>query len=465
MPTPPQAAHANKNHRFTESPVAMAPPVAALQALAALGFPAPDGEDSSVELGLPSEVWRVVLEGRDLAVTCPSRAAFAEVAIPPALARLAAIPTLRLLAVAGPSAAAARRLEERMSSWAEVLGFSMARMASPCSGGVGFAAGSAAGDRSPRCGVARTDSIAATAEQLGGGDGELLLLLAWEEGGPSDAEVESLRSGLQCLAVPAQVVILVEAWTSAARLLASDVLDQPAVLSLAPPAASQAMTHSETPKLIHCRQIGVPPDTDTHAGSQLEIRAPGHGSSSEATASETSHRHYNDLAMTPLPHHQSATPPTQPSSHLIEEGQKSTDHIDVGKLIGAAARDRMHEDELQASQHEEDDPLDEVSDEDCKDWEKSAEARLLAKYMANIVCRSSNPDLRAAVLSLLPKARKRKAAASACIANLTDAAGANGETSATGASGIDELEESSIRDGIAALMAVPGRVPNLRQPG
>ncbi|CAE7797770.1 Ada [Symbiodinium sp. CCMP2456] len=73
---------------------------------------------------------------------------------------------------------------------------------------------------------------------------------------------------------------------------------------------------------------------------------------------------------------------------------------------------------------------------------EEADAAALASYMANIICRSQDRELRAAVRAMLPKVslRKRKAGSQ------------DRQGTGTGEHGFDEHEDAELRAGIAALL-------------
>merc|ERR1712232_1438416 len=74
-------------------------------------------------------------------------------------------------------------------------------------------------------------------------------------------------------------------------------------------------------------------------------------------------------------------------------------------------------------------------------------ASMIAKYIANIVCRSSNTEFRDAVFQLLPAPRKRKPSE-----HEQDPSTIQG-TSTFQETGQEELQKDAVQDAIATLLA------------
>eukprot|EP00931_Biecheleriopsis_adriatica_P031481 TRINITY_DN18458_c0_g1_i1.p1 TRINITY_DN18458_c0_g1~~TRINITY_DN18458_c0_g1_i1.p1 ORF type:complete len:461 (+),score=118.23 TRINITY_DN18458_c0_g1_i1:73-1383(+) len=258
-----------------------------------------------------------MLGGRDLAISCPTKSDWHGIFMPAALHRLRDAPGLSMLVLTPDQATCNILVEWLIAEAADLEG---------------------------RILLASPETLTEAASEL---PGSQLLLMLW---GATEDAWSSLRSGLQQLPAPVQVVIVVESWTPEARGLAKEILEEPVMLSL-PPSNGRAQTVEENSTDACCEAIR---------------------GSSAAQANGTGNDQLNSI-----------------------EG------LEI--------------------------------DED---------SQLLAKHMANIVCRSSDPDLRMAVLALLPPtaAPKKRKVTSTCKMN-TEAG-----------TDITVLENAALREGITALL-------------
>lgn len=279
------------------------------------------------------QAWKSVREGKDLVAQIPTLERWADTVLPPALARTKES-DLKLLVISSPKSLLA--LSEWITHWTQALGISA------CIGKEELlAAFNASG---VQCVITSPADAASAVAKLKGSDAEiqLLLVLAWVH--DSADQVDELRTSLENLDPPNQVIFLVDEWDAATRALASDILDTPAELTL----NNETLVNTLAPNgfLAACSR-----DACTAQGS------PPNGFVEDAT---------NNVA--PLP---------------VEE------------------------------------------------------AKLLSKYMANIVCRSTNRDFRQAVLTMLTKVQKSSSVI---------------EEEQSKQHSLDEFEDEQLRVGIEALM-------------
>lgn len=439
----------------------------AASTLEVLGYKSPQQHSGA-------EAWAAILSGHDLAVAAPATVQ-AELALLPALARVAEVPSLNLLAMT-PSASAAGRLEARMACWAARLGVELAcpqhqaalcsRMDPATTGNINRAPTLAALGLAPwppgpvvasqrsagRCVatwptafiVAATRHSGSDAEHVDPGDAELLLLLAWGE--PLvEPQISALRAALRHLPPPQQIVMVAEAWTTAAQSFASELLTAPEVLGL--PAEGPLSSRAPVLKSLP---------------SQLELvpAARGPGSLAAAAASKSPALSKDSMVAKSSGHSRSESASHQSVPEL------ELAFADLAERISHVADEDDCEEDCECAQQAEEegeenetvsegDGSSEVGAGELKQGQAPEDMQLLGKYIANIVCRSQNLDFREAVIALLPKSRKRKAPNTLPISKARSSTGAAAGVGApsTAEGTPEEEEEAMIRQGIAMLLA------------
>jgi len=393
-----------------------------LKSLAALNFPMPpDGHPART-------AWAAILQGRDFAAEAPP-IAHVQIALPPFLAMLACMNSLRLLVLA-PSPWA-DQLHAELSLRGNAIGITAA---APTDSNV-----EQRWPEETQCMVGNPKalrSLLKSMESCEALSGNLVVALLWCER-ILDEEKEDLYNLLRSLPQPKQSAMLASVWTENTKQLQSQILIQPFWMQQLSPGGlpqdpkGQKQFHIENAKskTVHGKYL-----SDRKAfcivggGKKLVQCAVG-----AAGCPERAKRIAEEMC------------------NMINAGA-TIDEAKIRKeeLLSMRGEEIVDENHIICAQDPENTtaactgarPTDESAEAASAAMSavQCEHASLLAKYLSNIVCRSSNRELRNEVFELLPRKRK------------SDSMGSD-TTASQSQEEEEELQQQAIQHRIANLLS------------
>lgn len=391
------------------------------EALSAMGFSMPPVDHPMATM------WRSVLQGRDVAAMA-SPTSHVAASLPPVLASLACNPISRCLVLAPAEAVA--RLEEELAFRGravaiDVVGPQLAKERWPMT---------------TQCLVGNPDALL---QHLNGKDlpsalgNHLILVLLWADE-LVQVEEAALREFLMSIPQPKHTLMTLTSWTQSVAQLSSQILIQPIFAQLVTPDATSCEPAVE--KVTIKKKTDKQTYVILRAGKQVAqcaFRAFASPEHAFRAASALCEMAAIGASKEEIAARKKAFQSGERKIPNIEDLPAMVDNIDDCQACPGTLPIEQALNSVSAIR-------------DTISSAPSEDAQMLAKYIANIVCRSSNAQFRESVLELLPPVRKRKASSQ------------SQETQTSQDTPEEASQHSAIQEGIASLLASTAKFASLK---